>query len=212
MRTRVLVAMSVGLILAAPIPVLAEEITLTTYYPSPRGVYNELRAMNNLAIGLMGPITARLQIQGAGTTSATSSLNVTDAAGTPLLFVRDDGRVGIGTASPGAALEVVGDIRLGGATPTYRLTNVADPRSGVAGAQDVVTRSYADAAGGGGGGLNRFCVCTNGGPCGMANNCPCAPAACPAGWTNLGVDQTLLGYWNVCSGGFIQGFARACSR
>ena len=116
-KQRILVAMTIGLILAASAVVAAEEITLTTYYPSPRGVYNELRAMNNIAIGLMGPITARLQIQGAGTTSLTSSLNVTDAFGAPLLFVRDDGRVGIGTAGPGAALDVNGQVKIRGGSP-----------------------------------------------------------------------------------------------
>ena len=38
-HTRLCVA--VGLILAAPAAVVAEEITLTTYDPSPRGVYGE---------------------------------------------------------------------------------------------------------------------------------------------------------------------------
>ena len=33
-----------GLLLGTAIYALAEEITLTTYYPSPRGVYQELRA------------------------------------------------------------------------------------------------------------------------------------------------------------------------
>jgi hypothetical protein len=43
---------------------------------------------------------SRLQIQGSGTTSATSALNVTNSTPTSLLFVRDDGNVGIGTSSP----------------------------------------------------------------------------------------------------------------
>ena len=34
---------------------IAEEITLTTYYPSPRGVYNELRTAGNVQIGLLDP-------------------------------------------------------------------------------------------------------------------------------------------------------------
>lgn len=34
---------------------IAEEVTLTTYYPSPRGVYQELRAMGNLGVGTMTP-------------------------------------------------------------------------------------------------------------------------------------------------------------
>ena len=32
-----------GLLLASGVYAVAEEITLTTYYPSPRGVYQQLR-------------------------------------------------------------------------------------------------------------------------------------------------------------------------
>ena len=52
---------------------LAEEITLTTYYPSPRGVYNELRTAGNVQIGLLDPPALGLPgaprlhlVQGAG--------------------------------------------------------------------------------------------------------------------------------------------------
>jgi len=32
---------------------LAEELTLTTYYPSPRGVYQELRTTGNVQVGTL---------------------------------------------------------------------------------------------------------------------------------------------------------------
>ena len=43
MRVQLKELLAVGLLLGSSIYALAEEITLTTYYPSPRGVYQELR-------------------------------------------------------------------------------------------------------------------------------------------------------------------------
>lgn len=51
--------------------------------------------------------TSKLEVKGAGATSATSSLNVMDSASTSLLFVRNDGNVGIGQASPNYFLDVL---------------------------------------------------------------------------------------------------------
>ncbi len=53
-------------------------------------------------------------------------------------------RIGIGTESPGEELEVNGNIKLSGATPTYKLTNLATPVAG----SDAVTKDYADALAG----------------------------------------------------------------
>ncbi len=82
---------------------IAEEITLTTYYPSPRGVYKELRVTDNAGIGTTDPGTAKLAVMG--------------------------GNVGIGTTSPRAALHLGG---LGGTllseAPTTLL--MGDTRSG----------------------------------------------------------------------------------
>ncbi|MBL7544516.1 MAG: tail fiber domain-containing protein [Bdellovibrionaceae bacterium] len=50
----------------------------------------------------------RLAIVGAGQTSATYGLNITDSLGGSKFFVRDDGNVGIGTANPSAKLSVKG--------------------------------------------------------------------------------------------------------
>ena len=49
MRRTAWLALSMALGLTAT--ALAEEITLTTYYPSPRGVYKELRVMGNADVG-----------------------------------------------------------------------------------------------------------------------------------------------------------------
>ena len=62
----------------------------------------------NVAIGT-GTITptARLEIRGVGTTSATTALEVDNKIGNPLLVVKNDARVGIGTTSPKSALEIL---------------------------------------------------------------------------------------------------------
>lgn len=52
-----------------------------------------------LGIGTDSPLS-KLQVKGSGITSLESALNVTDSTDTSLLFVRNDGNVGIGTDSP----------------------------------------------------------------------------------------------------------------
>ena len=74
-----------GLLLGTMAYCLAEEIILTTYYPSPRGVYNELRTAGDVAIGTLDPPGARLEIVGEDTTSATSALQIRNVDGTALL-------------------------------------------------------------------------------------------------------------------------------
>ncbi|MCX6116630.1 MAG: tail fiber domain-containing protein [Proteobacteria bacterium] len=53
--------------------------------------------------------TAKLEITGAGATSATSALNVMNSTPTSLLYVRNDGNIGVGTASPSALLSIKGN-------------------------------------------------------------------------------------------------------
>jgi len=48
-------------------------------------------------------------IKGTGATSATAGLEVTNSSDTSLLYVRNDGNLGIGTTEPGAKLNVVGE-------------------------------------------------------------------------------------------------------
>lgn len=65
----------------------------------------------NSGIGTVVP-QSKLEIRGAGTTSVTSSLNVTASDSVSRLFVRDDGKVGIGTTAPTEKLHVAGSIKM----------------------------------------------------------------------------------------------------
>ena len=61
----------VGMLLGTMAYAIAEDITLTTYYPSPRGVYNELRSNNNTFLAVQGGSV------GIGAASASAKLDVT---------------------------------------------------------------------------------------------------------------------------------------
>lgn len=65
---------------------------------------------NVTTTGAMGVGTdspgSKLEVKGAGATSATSALNATNSSGTSMLYVRNDGRVGVGTTSPDSSLHV----------------------------------------------------------------------------------------------------------
>ncbi|MFZ4715729.1 MAG: tail fiber domain-containing protein [Bacteriovoracaceae bacterium] len=58
------------------------------------------------AIGLSTSPGSQLVVKGTGASSATSSLNVTNSSNSSLLFVRDDGNVGVGTGTPSAGLHI----------------------------------------------------------------------------------------------------------
>ena len=64
---------------------VAEDITVSTYYPSPRGVYDELRAVNNVAIGMTAAPAGQLEVRGNAATAWNTLLVLTnpnnDAAG-----------------------------------------------------------------------------------------------------------------------------------
>lgn len=63
--------MVVGMLLGTMAYAIAEDITLTTYYPSPRGVYDELRSNNNTFLAVQGGAV------GIGAASASAKLDVT---------------------------------------------------------------------------------------------------------------------------------------
>ena len=51
----------------------AEQMTLTTYYPAPHGVYNDMVVMNSLGVGTTDPGTNKLEVVG-GPIKATGGL------------------------------------------------------------------------------------------------------------------------------------------
>ena len=56
-------------------------------------------------------------------------------------LIVEKGFVGIGTTTPEEKLEVDGNIKLGGSSPNYKITNVAAPVNN----SDVATKNYVDA-------------------------------------------------------------------
>jgi hypothetical protein len=64
-----------------------------------------LSTTGSIGAGTSTPL-GRLGVRGSGNTAATFGLTVADNNNTNILAVRDDGRVGIGTQAPNAALEI----------------------------------------------------------------------------------------------------------
>lgn len=58
------------------------------------------------------------------------------------IYNTNTGNVGIGTTNPDEKLEVSGNIKLSGASPTYKITNLATPTA----SSDAATKDYVDAA------------------------------------------------------------------
>lgn len=67
---------------------------------------------------------SRVAIKGVGTTSDTSSFNITDSDGNSILYVRDDGKIGIKNSSPNDTLDIDGYIITKGIRDTDKDTQI----------------------------------------------------------------------------------------
>lgn len=70
-------------------------------------------------------VVDKLVVKGAGITSAASALNVTDSTDASLLFVRNDGNIGIGQSAPTYKLEVNGSFAA--TTKSFRIAHPTKP-------------------------------------------------------------------------------------
>ena len=107
MKSRILIVLLFVILIGIPMIIFAqqEQITITTYYPSPYGSYKELRAQH-MAIGDTYFNGSTYCWEGTCTTTIDPNAD---------LVV--EGNVGIGTTSPGARLDVNGQIRIRGGGP-----------------------------------------------------------------------------------------------
>lgn len=160
MMRRIPVRPIVWLVFGFAAAAVAEDITVTTYYPSPRGVYEELRTTGNTYVATQGGSVgvgtttpgAKLEVNGqakitggspgnnkvlasdatglgswqalttlgavlgSGTTNHVAKWTSGTAIGDSQIF--DNGaNVGVGTTTPGAKLEVSGQVRITGGAP-----------------------------------------------------------------------------------------------
>lgn len=115
----------------------ADQLTITTYYPSPYGSYQELRSQR-IAVGNTYINNSVVCWGGAGAGCPGGSVD--PGAATSVVV---EGNFGIGTIAPAEKLEVSGNIKLSGAT--RKITNVAEPTDD----SDVATKAYVDGLAGG---------------------------------------------------------------
>ena len=97
------------------------------------------------------------------------------------------GNLGIGSTSPAEVLEVDGTIKLSGESATYKITNVLDPTA----AQDVATKAYVDAQGGG-----CYAKCADSGTAAGG-----ATPSCPGGYSSVDTWSERSGFGQYQWGG-----------
>lgn len=91
-------------------------------------------SQNSIALGTSTVAAAtKVLIVGSSTASSDYGLRITQPSGSNILTVRNDGRVGVGTASPNYKLDVSGDIKTGNGSLLIVGSNSSDP-AGVTGA------------------------------------------------------------------------------
>lgn len=141
----------------------AEQVEISTYYPSPYGNYKNLEttedtslatSSGNVGIGISGAaapqkltVNGNAQVNNTLSTAAgtlnlkggASGIQLQSSAGATKVTMLDNGRVGIGVPGPGAPLSVNGIIS---STATNAEINAF-------GNQAVATKEYVDAAAGG---------------------------------------------------------------
>jgi hypothetical protein len=71
---------------------------------------NHTHGIGTTRTGAISSTNPGTRLKGTGTSSSTSSLEVQDSGASTLFFVRDDGRIGIGSNAPAARLHIAGNI------------------------------------------------------------------------------------------------------
>ncbi len=122
-----------GLILGTMAYALAEDLTLSTYYPSPRGVYQELRTTNDTFLAMqtgnvgIGTTTPAAKLDVAMTSGTTPGMAIhgvtgqtapffqlTDSSGVTLMFLDSTGKLMVGRkTSTRNQLDVDGSAAIG---------------------------------------------------------------------------------------------------
>lgn len=179
MTTRWRMAVMAGLVLVSAGVLWAEDITLSTYYPSPRGMFDQLRTNGDVYVGSLNAPVARLHVLKP---DAGAAFRVDDeAADTTPFLIDGNGNVSIGTTAPGQKLSVNGIIE-----------SIA---GGVKFPDGTIQTTAAQYPFGG-----MFSVLTDGVTCNSTNPYT-GGCSCPAGYTdrNLGFSGVGGRFYHWCS-------------